>query len=69
MIGEGDKLAVVYSITATHKGTLMGSPATGKQLRLTGTFIYTFKNRKEVEALPFPDNLSLFQQLGIKPPG
>jgi predicted ester cyclase len=47
----------------------MGSPTTGKQLRLTGTFIYPFKNGKEVEALPFPDNLSLFQQLGIKPPG
>ncbi len=60
---------MVYSITATYKGTLMGSPTTGKQLRLTGTFIYTFKNGKEVETLPFPDNFTLFQQLGIKPPG
>jgi steroid delta-isomerase-like uncharacterized protein len=69
MIGEGDKLVVYYTMTATHKGTFMGIPPTGKKVTLPCVYIYTFKNGKQVQALPFLDTLMLFQQLGVKPPG
>jgi steroid delta-isomerase-like uncharacterized protein len=69
MVAEGDKVAVRYVMTATHKGEFMGIPATGKKIKLTQAFFYRFKDGKEVEALAYMDNLSLFQQLGVKPPG
>jgi steroid delta-isomerase-like uncharacterized protein len=69
MVGEGDKLAVHYTMTATHKGTIMGIPATGKKVEQSQAFFYRFKDGKEVEALPFSDMLSFFQQLGITPSG
>jgi steroid delta-isomerase-like uncharacterized protein len=69
MVAEGDKVAVRYTMTATHKGELMGIPPTGKKISIQSAFFYRFKDGKEVEALTYSDNLSLFQQLGIKPPG
>ena len=68
MVGEGDKVAVRYTMTGTHKGDYMGIPPTGKHVNITAAFFYSFENGKEVEALPFSDSLSLFQQLGISPP-
>ena len=68
MIGEGDKIAVRYTLTGTHKGDYLGLPPTGKQINMEGSFFYKFENGKEVEALPFMDSLTMFQQLGISPP-
>jgi steroid delta-isomerase-like uncharacterized protein len=69
MVAEGDKVAVRYTMTATHKGEFIGIPPTGKKLKLEQAFFYRFKNGKEVEALPYSDMLTFFQQLGVKPPG
>jgi len=69
MFGEGDKLAVHYRMTGTFKGDLMGIPPTGKKVDMEQAFLYRFKDGKEIEALPFSDSLTMFQQMGIKPPG
>jgi predicted ester cyclase len=69
MFGEGDKLAVHYRMTGTFKGALMGIPPTGNKVDLPQAFLYRFKDGKEVEALPFSDMLTMYQQMGIKPPG
>ena len=69
MFGEGDKLAVHYRMTGTFKGEFMGIPPTGNKVDLDQAFLYRFKDGKEVEALPFSDNLAMFQQMGVKPPG
>lgn len=69
MFGEEDKLAVRYRMTATFKGDLMGIPPTGRKLDLDQAFLYRFKDGKEIEALPFSDMLTMFQQMGVKPPG
>lgn len=69
MVGEGDTLAVRYTWTATFKGEFMGMAPTGKKIKITSAYFYHFKDGKEVEALPFTDMLSFYQQLGIKPPG
>ena len=68
MVGEGDTVAVRYTMTGTHKGDYMGIPPTGKQINMTAAFFYKFENGKEVKALPFSDSLTMFQQLGISPP-
>jgi steroid delta-isomerase-like uncharacterized protein len=68
MVGEGDKVAVRYTWTGTHKGELMGIAPTGKEVTMTAAYFYHFENGKEVEALPYSDMSALYQQLGITPP-
>jgi steroid delta-isomerase-like uncharacterized protein len=68
MVGEGDKVAVRYTWTGTHKSELMGIAPTGKQITMTAAYFYRFENGKEVEALPYSDMSALYQQLGITPP-
>ncbi len=67
MIAEGDKVVTRWSLVATHKGELMGIPATGKQITMTGIGIYRMANARIVELWYFADNVSLMQQLGIIP--
>ena len=69
VVAEGDKVAVRYTLTGTFKGEFMGIAPTGKKIKETSAYFYRFKDGKEVEALPFTDMLSFYQQLGVKPPG
>ena len=68
MVGEGDKIAIRYTLTGTHKGDYLGIPPTGNKINIQAAMFYKFENGKEVEALPFMDSLNMFQQLGISPP-
>ena len=67
MLGEGDKLAVRYTITGTMKGEMMGVPPTGKSFSITAAYFYRFEDGKEVEVLPFSDSQVMMQQLGLVP--
>lgn len=67
-IAEGDKVATRETMRGTHKGDFMGIAATGKQVTWKGMVIVHFQDGKEVEAWGSPDNLGLFQQLGVIPP-
>ena len=69
MVAEGDIVAMRYTMTATHKGKLMDTPPTGKQITMTGAFFFRLAGGKIIETLGYSDNLSMFQQLGITPPG
>ena len=68
MVAEGDKVAVRYTYTGTHKGEYMGIAPTGKQVTMTAANFYRFEGGKEVEDLPYSDSLALYQQLGVSPP-
>jgi steroid delta-isomerase-like uncharacterized protein len=69
MVAEGDKVAVRYTYTGTHKGEYMGIAPTGKKINLIMAVFYRFVDGKEVEALSYSDMLALYQQLGVSPPG
>jgi steroid delta-isomerase-like uncharacterized protein len=70
MVAEGDKIAIRYTMTGTFQGEFMGIPPTGKRIKMAQAFFYRFKNGKEIEALPFSDNLDMYRQMGIPiPPG
>ena len=68
LIAEGDKVVVRWSITATHKGELMGIPPTGVQVTWTGIAIDRIAGGKIVEKWVNPDKFSMLQQLGAVPP-
>lgn len=49
LISEGDRVVARIGARGTHTGELMGRPATGKLVELTGIAIYRFANGKIVE--------------------
>ncbi len=67
IIAEGDKVALHFTYTGTHKGDMMGIPPTGKKINISASLFIRFAGGKEVEAFEIADMLSFYQQLGIKP--
>ena len=67
ILAEGDKTVIRCTVQATHKGTFMGIPATGKQIVVKGVEINKIKGGKIVETWDFLDSLGMMQQLGVIP--
>jgi steroid delta-isomerase-like uncharacterized protein len=67
LIAEGDKVVLRWRARGTHEGDLMGIPATGKQVTLSGIDILRIENGKIAERWAEYDNLGLLQQLGVVP--
>ena len=69
MVAEGDKVAVRWTFTGTHKGKLVvGIPPTGLQATMTGIAIYRITGGKIMEIWVNSDVLGLWLQLGVIPP-
>ena len=67
IIAEEDRVVVRNTFQGTHKGELMGIPATGKHITTTGISIFRIANGKIVEHTSNNDDLGLLQQLGVVP--
>ena len=67
LTAEGDKVTMRYGWRGTHKGELMGIPATGKQVTTWGISILRVVNGKIAEQWDSFDNLGMLQQLGVSP--
>jgi steroid delta-isomerase-like uncharacterized protein len=68
VLAEGDRVAALYTLTGTATGEFLGIQPTGKRCTIRGAAFIRYKDDKEVEAVTLADQLSMFQQLGIKPP-
>ena len=66
-IAEGDRVVTRWTATGTHNGELMGIPATGKQVTVTGLDINRFSGGKSVEHWGQFDQMGMMQQLGVIP--
>jgi steroid delta-isomerase-like uncharacterized protein len=67
---EGNKVAVRWTFTGTHRGEFQGILATGKAVSWTGIDIYTVTDGKIAGLERARDMLGLLQQLGtISLPG
>jgi len=67
IVAEGDKVAVRFTFSGTHKGEIMGIPPTNKKLTIWGINIYRVVGGKFVEGWERADTLGLMQQLGVVP--
>jgi steroid delta-isomerase-like uncharacterized protein len=67
-LADGDKVITRWSCEGTHKGELMGIPATGKRTTTSGISITRFEGGKAVEEWVRWDALGWLQQLGVVPP-
>lgn len=65
MVAEGDKVASRFTIRGTHHGHFMGVAPAGKKVEISEAVFIRFKNGMEVEAWPYTDTLSIYQQLGV----
>ena len=64
---DGDRIAVRWTARGTHQGELLGIPATGKQVTITGIDILRVADGKIVERWAEDNGLALMQQLGVVP--
>lgn len=67
LLAEGDKVTWHFTLTATHAGTLLGIPATGRRVSVTGMLISRLADGKVAEEWINRDDLGLLQQLGAIP--
>ena len=67
MIAEGNTVAARWTVEGTHRGDFQGIPATGRQVRLSGTTVHHMADGKINETWLTVDNLDLLQQLGAIP--
>jgi steroid delta-isomerase-like uncharacterized protein len=67
MFAEGDKAAVRYTFTGTHKGEYRGIPATNKKVTISIIEIDRIAGGKFVEGWIRFDTMGFMQQLGLSP--
>jgi steroid delta-isomerase-like uncharacterized protein len=68
-VADGDTVATRWTGTGTHSGTLMGIPATGKAVTVSGIDICRVSNARIVEYWQELGMLSMLQQVGAIPAG
>jgi len=67
MIAEGNMVVTQFTLNATHQGTFMGIPATGKKFQIEGNMICSMKGSKCEEIWFYLDSLGFMKQLGAIP--
>jgi steroid delta-isomerase-like uncharacterized protein len=66
-IAEGDEVVTRWTGRGTHRGELMGIPASGNQVEVPGITIDRFSGGKGVESWTNYDALGMMQQIGAVP--
>ena len=64
MIAEGDKVAIVFTLTATHRGAWRGIPPTGNAVRWRSADLYTLSEGRIRSLDRNADQLDWLRQLG-----
>ncbi len=67
-IAEGDKVLSRFEWRGTHRGVLLGVPATDRPVTVWGMVIDRFEGRKIKDTRILMDTLGLMIQLGVVPP-
>ncbi|MGI5484309.1 ester cyclase [Streptomyces lavendofoliae] len=67
IIAEGDRVVVRWTNSATHSGTFLGIPPTGRSCRFAGVDIFRLDGGLLVEHWHVVDQLSMLQQLELLP--
>ena len=64
-IAEGDRVAVRWTATGTHRGAAFGVPPTGKRVKFGGITIFRIADGRIVEMWGAWDRLGMLQQIGF----
>jgi steroid delta-isomerase-like uncharacterized protein len=63
-VAEGDKVVTRWTATGTHEGELMGAPASGKPVSITGITISRIADGKVQQEWTNWDGLGMMEQIG-----
>ncbi len=66
-IAETDKVVTRWTARGTHRGQLMGIPATNRSVTWAGITIHRIADGRVAESWVSSDALGLMQQLGVSP--
>jgi len=66
-IADGDYVATRYTCRGTHTGDIMGTPATGRDVTISGLVISRFLDGRVVEEWEVQDTFGLLRQIGALP--
>lgn len=66
IVAEGDKVAAIITVHATHEGEFLGIPATGKELEWTAIAVFTFADGKVAARSELYDHATFMDQLGME---
>src|SRR5690242_2003992 len=69
LLVDGDRVAVRFRLTGTHRGELLGARPTGRALDVEGITILRFEGEMAAERWNRLDDVSLMGQLGLLPVG
>ena len=67
-LGTGDRVVGRYTYRATHQGTFLGIPPTGKKITMRSIDIWRVRDNVFVEHWDELNVLEVMQQLGVIPP-
>jgi steroid delta-isomerase-like uncharacterized protein len=67
VVAAGNKVVIRWTATGTHGGEMMGVPATGKQVTITGFDLFRIAGGKLAELWQNWDQLGFLQQVGAVP--
>jgi steroid delta-isomerase-like uncharacterized protein len=67
IIADGNEVAVRTRFTGTHRGELLGIPATGRQVNVAQAAVHRVVDGKITDNWVVFDALGLMQQLGVAP--
>lgn len=62
-VAEGDFVATLFTHQGTHRGPLMGIPASNKQISWDGIIFHRFSGNKIIEAHVYYDALGMIRQI------
>lgn len=68
VIADGDRVGLLFRVTATHTGNFFGIPPTGKKVDVYEIAMLRIVNGQMVEGWFMMDETALLQQLGAKIP-
>ena len=65
LVAEGEKVLARLRVKGTHRGELMGLPATGKRIDIAVLDLFQIRDGVLIEHWALLDNLGMLRQLGV----
>ncbi|HEV8361780.1 MAG TPA: ester cyclase [Candidatus Thermoplasmatota archaeon] len=68
LTGDADKVVWQWEFRGTHRGPLLGMPATGRRITIRGVNVFRVADGKVVEDWIYRDTAGILRQIGVLPP-
>ena len=67
VVAEGDRVAILWTLSGTHQAEFFGVPGTGRAVSISGIDVYRIADGRIAELWTVGDDLGLLMQLGAIP--